>query len=167
MKKWSFLALLLIGATILGSTVLREPIASAAQSVDANIIGPLDGQGNVKVHEQGTANVAVNGSVAVRPAIPANEFNNSDTGNTDLCPNLPAGTRWYLSSLSATNTSGFAGAVHVFLQGADGTANGPVIAVEPATTSQLTFPVPFILAQGGDNWCLHIVSASLNCKIVG
>lgn len=57
MKKWSFVALLLVGATILGATVLREPIAWAAQSVDANIIGPLDGQGNVKVHEQGTANV--------------------------------------------------------------------------------------------------------------
>jgi hypothetical protein len=57
MKKWSFVALLLVGATILGSTVLREPIARAAQSLDATIVGPLDGQGNVKVHEQGTANV--------------------------------------------------------------------------------------------------------------
>jgi hypothetical protein len=57
MKKWSFVALLLLGATILGSTVLREPIARAAQSLDATIVGPLDGQGNVKVHEQGTANV--------------------------------------------------------------------------------------------------------------
>jgi hypothetical protein len=58
MRKWTFVALLLVGATILGSTVLREPIANAAQSVDANIIGPLDGNGNVKVHEQGTANVS-------------------------------------------------------------------------------------------------------------
>jgi hypothetical protein len=58
MKKWTFVALLLVGATILGGTVFREPIASAAQSVDANIIGPLDGQGNVKVHEQGTARVS-------------------------------------------------------------------------------------------------------------
>jgi hypothetical protein len=59
MRKWPFVALLLIGATILGSTVLREPIARAAQSVDANIIGPLDGHGNVRVHEQGTATVAL------------------------------------------------------------------------------------------------------------
>jgi hypothetical protein len=57
MKKWSFVALLVVGATILGATVLREPIARAAQTVDANIIGPLDGNGNVKVHEQGTASV--------------------------------------------------------------------------------------------------------------
>jgi hypothetical protein len=58
MKKWSFVALLLVGASILGATVLREPIAHAAQAVDATIIGPLDGRGNVKVHEQGIAQVA-------------------------------------------------------------------------------------------------------------
>ena len=52
MKKWHAVAMLLVGATLLGATVLREPIASAAQSVSATIIGPLDAQGNVKVHEQ-------------------------------------------------------------------------------------------------------------------
>src|SRR5262245_49319604 len=57
MKKVSLVALLLVGATILGATVLREPIASAAQAVNVSIIGPLDDQGNVKVHEQGTAAV--------------------------------------------------------------------------------------------------------------
>jgi hypothetical protein len=57
MRKWSFVVLLVLGAGILGATVLREPIARAAQTVDATIIGPLDGQGNVAVHEQGTANV--------------------------------------------------------------------------------------------------------------
>jgi hypothetical protein len=59
MKKWSFVALLVVGATILGSTILREPIASAAQSVSATIVGPLDANGNVAVHEQGTASVHV------------------------------------------------------------------------------------------------------------
>jgi hypothetical protein len=69
MKKWLFVALLVVGATVLGATVLKEPIANAAQIVDANIIGPLDGQGNVKVHEQGTANVNVtNAGVSVQPA---------------------------------------------------------------------------------------------------
>jgi hypothetical protein len=56
MKKWSFVVLLLFGATILGATVFSEPVAWAAQSVDANIISPLD-NGNVKVHEEGTASV--------------------------------------------------------------------------------------------------------------
>jgi len=62
MKKWPFVVLLVVGATILGATVLKEPIANAAQVVDANIIGPLDGQGNVKVHEQGTPTVLLNDS---------------------------------------------------------------------------------------------------------
>jgi len=67
MRKWSFVALVILGATVLGATVLREPIAWAAQTVDAKIIGPLDGNGNVAVHEQGTANVSVtNGRLAVR-----------------------------------------------------------------------------------------------------
>jgi len=66
MKKWSFIALLLVGSTILGATVLREPIASAAQSVSATIVGPLDAQGNVAVHEQGTAAMrAANDEVGV------------------------------------------------------------------------------------------------------
>ena len=56
MKKWTFVALLLIGATVLGATVFKEPIAWAAQGVDATIVGPLD-NGNVRVHEEGTANV--------------------------------------------------------------------------------------------------------------
>ena len=62
MKKWPFVALLVVGATVLGATVLREPIARASQVVDANIIGPLDGQGNVKVHEQGALQVASSSS---------------------------------------------------------------------------------------------------------
>jgi hypothetical protein len=57
--KWLVATLIVVGATILGATVFREPIAYAAQTVDATIIGPLDGQGNVKVHEQGIADVHV------------------------------------------------------------------------------------------------------------
>jgi hypothetical protein len=54
MKKWSSILVLVAGAIILGATVLREPIALAAQSVTTEIIGPVDPQGNVKVHDQGT-----------------------------------------------------------------------------------------------------------------
>ena len=49
MKKWSFVALLLVGATILGATVFHEPLARAAQTVSATIINPLDTDGNVRV----------------------------------------------------------------------------------------------------------------------
>jgi hypothetical protein len=51
------IAILMIAAAGLGATVLREPIAQAAQLVDAKITAPLDGNGDVKVHEQGTAAV--------------------------------------------------------------------------------------------------------------
>ena len=47
---------------VLGATVLSNPIAQAEQdpkSVLARIIAPLDGSGDVAVHEQGTANVNV------------------------------------------------------------------------------------------------------------
>jgi hypothetical protein len=53
-------ALTLIGlGFFLGTTLFREDIAHAAQLVSAEIVGPLDEQGNVKVHEQGTADVRV------------------------------------------------------------------------------------------------------------
>jgi hypothetical protein len=52
--------LIAIGLSILlGATVFRDQIAQAAGIVSANITGPLDAQGNVKTHEQGTANVNV------------------------------------------------------------------------------------------------------------
>jgi hypothetical protein len=53
LPRWLGLALLLLA----GAIVLREPVAQAAQLVDAKIIGPLDGNGDVSVHEQGTAAV--------------------------------------------------------------------------------------------------------------
>jgi hypothetical protein len=63
MKKWTFVVLLLVGATVLGATVLREPMAWAAQDLAVTIINPVDAQGNVKVHEQGTVNANVQGTV--------------------------------------------------------------------------------------------------------
>ena len=68
MKKWTAVALVLAGATILGATVLQEPIASAAQLLNVTIVGPLDADGHLRVHEQGTAKVTVtNGPLSVIP----------------------------------------------------------------------------------------------------
>lgn len=78
MRKWSFVALLLVGAMVLGASVLREPIASAAQSVSSTIVGPLDGNGNVAVHEQGTANVNVTNST-----VPVHEQGTSNVAVTN------------------------------------------------------------------------------------
>jgi hypothetical protein len=57
--------LLLLGSTVLGATVLREPLASAATSISSLAAGGsapvteqnVDTNGNIKVHEQGVANV--------------------------------------------------------------------------------------------------------------
>jgi hypothetical protein len=115
MKKWPFVALLVVGATVLGATVLREPIARASQVVDANIIGPLDEQGNVKVHEQGALQVASSSSnplwvkAADNPAFePYNEhifFFHDAPGS--LCQErpVPQGKRLVLETVSARFSS--------------------------------------------------------------
>lgn len=61
MRKRAFISVvgLISASVLLGATVFREDIAQAAQAVSAEIVGPLDAQGNVKVHEQGTADVRV------------------------------------------------------------------------------------------------------------
>jgi hypothetical protein len=68
-------ALTVIGLSVLlGATVFREEIAQASQAVSAEIVGPLDGQGNVKVHEQGTADVHItNRAVTVTGAVAIDE----------------------------------------------------------------------------------------------
>jgi hypothetical protein len=88
MKKLSFAVLVVVGATILGGTVLREPIAYAAQNLSTTIVGPLDGDGNVKVHEQGTADVNVtNSNLSVAPPAPVT----GGGGGTSTCPVCAAG----------------------------------------------------------------------------
>jgi hypothetical protein len=69
MKKLSLAALLLVVGTLLGATVLREPVADAATATlnvfvsnDSSHPVPVretntDTGGNIKVHEQGTAAV--------------------------------------------------------------------------------------------------------------
>ena len=90
MKKWQVIVLLVAGAALLGSTVLREPIANAAQSVSATITGPLDENGNVKVHEQGTAATrAANEEVAVYEAPSGQPNGLGDCGVVDEIYTVP------------------------------------------------------------------------------
>ena len=59
MKQRIAIAILFVGlATVLGATVFRDQVAWAAQSVDAHITN-VDGNGDIKVHEQGTPTVAI------------------------------------------------------------------------------------------------------------
>lgn len=56
MRKYAIVAAGLLVSVVLGATVFRAPIVMAAQLVGATIVGPLDADGNVKVHDQGTVN---------------------------------------------------------------------------------------------------------------
>jgi hypothetical protein len=103
MKKMHIAALVIVVATILGATVLREPIANAASSVSATIVGPLDAQGNVKTHEQGTANVAVTNAPASHPLEVSGVISLAD-GQVfgDQYPyTVPAGKRLVIEYLTA------------------------------------------------------------------
>jgi hypothetical protein len=157
MKKWPTIALLVVGAFI-GATILSGPIATAAQEVGATIIGPLDGQGNVKVHEQGTANVNVVGKVSAQAAIPATQFS-VVTGTADPGVNVllgpEAGTSYALTSLSVDNNqdtsvvvelSGNYGPVQDcdVIHGFD-VSDGPGAIVPPHDTVSMTFPQPFVI----------------------
>jgi hypothetical protein len=74
--------LLLLGSAVLGATVLREPLARAATPIASvfvtnDVSSPVpvhelnrDGDGNIKVHEQGTAKVAVSNPVMTVPLPP-------------------------------------------------------------------------------------------------
>jgi hypothetical protein len=85
MKRWQTIALLVLGGTFLGATVFSGPIATAAQTISATITDPVDGQGNVKVHEQGTANVNVtNGSLNVASPTPITDGGNALIGGDGL-----------------------------------------------------------------------------------
>src|SRR5436853_4365543 len=76
-KAFSAAAALIVGSVVLGATVLREPIASAASPFTNVIIGNtstnpvpvseqnVDASGNVRVHEQGTAAVHEQGVASV------------------------------------------------------------------------------------------------------
>jgi len=71
MKEWQFVVLLLVGASVLGATVLREPIAHAASPFE-NVIVANTKDNPVPVAEQGTVNANItNSRVAVGPAVAA------------------------------------------------------------------------------------------------
>jgi hypothetical protein len=132
--------LLVLGSVVLGATILRAPIASAAQSVSSTIVGPLDSNGNVAVHEQGTADVNVkNASLSVAPQAPV-----TDGGGTLVvgCP----GNRQFVQTASALSIHMDSGAEALVLFSADGTAArfpGPAGGGNASIVLALARPVHF------------------------
>lgn len=103
--------LLVLGSLLLGATVFREPVAHAAQAVSATIVGPLDAQGNVKVHEQGTATVA---------NAPATKFH---AGGFSIAENTSATIMFSAGRILASLVTVASAEDNVFLVFKDGTQN--------------------------------------------
>jgi hypothetical protein len=174
----------------LGTTVFRTDIAQAtglAQSVTVNNTSaqavPVREQnldaGNIKVHEEGTANVSVSGVVNTLSGQPANSFSLSTfaTGLSKLqesCSQLrPAGTRWVISSVAVANGSGSPyHAVFGITPDGGATAYPGALALEvPAgDTIQLSFPQPYVLTAATNDVCFSEIEsrlATVEVAIVG
>jgi hypothetical protein len=155
MKKWPFVALLLVGATILGATVLREPIGNAA-SPFTNVIVGNDATNPVPVTQQGTVTIQ-----AAMPSKPFSILGDGVSTNVDGCgANLPAGTKWFISSFGAANSGAFDGGATLFIRNSTGDTFTLAlnVATKMNTTSQLTFPQPFIITSPADGSCLVVAT---------
>jgi hypothetical protein len=64
MRRLLFAVVVVALAGVLGATVFSEPVAWAAQTVGATIVGPLDSDGNVMVSESGSTELIATGRVA-------------------------------------------------------------------------------------------------------
>jgi len=165
MRKLTLVAAGLLVSLVLGATVFREPVAWAAQSLDARIVGPLDGGGNVAVHEQGTASVAVRGTVETLPQIPSTAFSAAVYNNALLIGPDPAGTSYAITSLTIANHSGheipLASLIGAYGQDCMSStfvfSLGPTVNLLPNATVHLAFPQPFVVAaKPGSQSCLRL-----------
>jgi hypothetical protein len=164
-KIWVASAAVTIGL-VLGATVLRERIAWAAQVVDAIIIGPLDSNGNVRVHEQGV--------LSARPALNANSIQMSSYVAASAAENgfgfsFPAATRVAVSSLTFTNFTGSEARIELGAfqpEGQDcgigpqqGSGRGVLVdvVVPEGETLHLPYPYPVLAPRlsGNGAWCLR------------
>src|SRR6266508_2323289 len=143
-------SLLLLASFVLGATVLHERVAAAAAAVQqVSVVSPVDAQGSVRVRQQAV--------VRTQAALPARSF--SETGHffRDGCgDNLPAGTRWVISSFAATNISDgpSGGELSLLDPGPGETLPGLQIRVPARETAQLTFPQPYVFTSPEDGLCL-------------
>jgi hypothetical protein len=126
--------LLLLGSVVLGATVFRDDIARAtglAQTVSATIVSPLDAQGNVKVHEQGTANVNVTNT-----SVPVHE--------QGIASVLQAGTQTtvHFSNLSLYTVPAGKRLVIVYVSGYADTSGYMVLSVQGGGAGVANFILP-------------------------
>jgi hypothetical protein len=156
------LAALLLSLTslVLGATVFRSQAAAAAAAI-LPVVVTNDAAHPVPVHEQGTANVNVNGTVPVAPKLPANAFSSFGFEDQTVGPsNLPAGSNWYISEVSGANCSDSKQEVSVVLETSSTAQRGPNLIIPAQDTVDLTFPQPFTLRQEVDNMRLEVLTTT-------
>jgi hypothetical protein len=176
-----FIAVAIVAASlVLGSTVFRGEVASAASAI-LQVIVTNDAANPVPVKQQGAIDVNVLGNVSTRPNIPTTQFSvaRSLTNFTIISGPDPAGTNYAITSISVANSgssSALANVVSYYGTTTDchfGTTfdltNGPSANVPPGDTVSLVFPQPFVLtAKPGAQTCLTVLNlAPLEMTIVG
>jgi hypothetical protein len=141
-----------------------------------------DANGNIKIHEQGTANVNVLGTISARQSIPSTAFSKVVSGAFQVVSGPdPGGTHYAITSISVDN-SGSSPAL-AELQGVYGTATpncdfpdgfqgsrGPRLIVPGNDSRTISFPQPFVIdPQPGSNACLEpeVASTDLTVTVVG
>lgn len=146
MRRYVIVAAGLLLSLVLGATVFREQAAWAAQAVDARIVGPLDAQGNVKVHEQGTA--------AIRSADHEVSITRRYQSSGQLCDGtfytVPAGQDLVVEYISAGG----------FVHGPDGSAEGGFSSGIGATVMPLVFETQGVTGITAASEAIHYVISS-------
>ncbi len=170
-----------LGAAAVAQAVTPGGITGIVRLADGTVdtqIAAVDASGNVAVKVSNfpaTQQVNINGVVTTQPAAPAHTFSLLGTfviGNPALdgCEqNLPAGTKWFISSLAGWNSDAATHSASLVLI-APGLSSipGPIIAVPPHASGELTFPQPFVLTSTGDGYCLKLAAdGSILYMVVG
>lgn len=177
----SIAAAIIVASLVLGSTVFRGQMASAASAI-LQVFVTNDSANPVPVKQQGATDVNVLGSVSTRPNIPTTQFSYALylTTSAIISGPDPAGTNYAITSISFANpgsTSAIANVVSFYgttttdctFTGPFDLTSGPVAYVPGGDTVNMVFPQPFVLtAKSGAQTCLTVlVLAPLEMTIVG
>jgi hypothetical protein len=155
--------MLALASTVLGATVLREPLAWAAAPIASVLVtndesNPvpvreqnLDPDGHIKVHEQGTADVHVtNGSLRVTPE-PQPAAGGGGSYTASACPGEVNFERTIIASALQIAWFETTGAFVKLRRGTSQVADifGPLVTGERQVVLSLTRPIAF------DNFLCH------------
>jgi hypothetical protein len=149
-------AAVVVVSIVLGATVFRGEVASAAQQA-LQVFVTNDSANPVPVKQQGATDVNVLGSVPTHPSIPTTQFSRVLTpgGSTVISGPDPAGTNYAITSISIANPTSTAVDVTVssfygpttdclFFSGPFSFTFGPSASVPAEDTISLVFPQPFV-----------------------